>query len=58
MVKCTFCGNQVAKGTGMIYVFKSGKTASFCSSKCRKNQLKLKRKAIHSKWTTRFVKNA
>ena len=58
MVKCTFCGNDIPKGTGMIYVFKSGKIANFCSKKCRKNQLKLKRKAIHVKWTSRYVKNA
>ncbi len=57
MVKCTFCGNDIPKGTGMIYVFKSGKIANFCSSKCRKNQLKLKRKAIHLKWTARYIKN-
>ena len=56
MVKCTFCGEDIPQGTGMIYVFKSGKTAMFCSSKCRKNQLKLKRKAIHTKWTKRFIK--
>ena len=58
MAKCGFCGNNITQGTGMIFVFKSGKTTNFCSSKCRKNQLKLKRKAIHSKWTARFVKNA
>ncbi|MFH1591996.1 MAG: 50S ribosomal protein L24e [Candidatus Woesearchaeota archaeon] len=56
MAKCSFCGVDIAAGTGMIYVFKSGKTANFCSSKCRKNQLKLKRKAIHIKWTERYIR--
>ena len=42
MVKCSFCGNQIAKGTGMMYVLKEGKIFYFCSSKCKKNQLKLK----------------
>ena len=58
MAKCTFCGETISRGTGMMYVFKSGKTAHFCSSKCRKNQLVLKRKAIRTKWTARFEKNA
>lgn len=56
MAKCTFCGNNISQGTGMVYVFKSGKTSNFCSSKCRKNQLKLKRKAIHTKWTKNYQK--
>lgn len=51
MVKCSFCGDNIAQGTGTMYVYKSGKTVNFCSSKCKKNQLKLKRKAIHTKWT-------
>ena len=57
MVKCTFCGDDISLGTGMIYVYKSGKIAHFCSSKCRKNELKLKRKAIHTKWTKKYIKN-
>jgi len=54
MAKCTFCGNGISPGTGTIYVAKSGKIANFCSSKCRKNLLKLKRKAIHTKWTKNY----
>ena len=56
MVKCTFCGEQISEGTGLMYVYKSGKISHFCSRKCRKNQLVLKRKAIHTKWTQRFIK--
>ncbi len=55
-MKCTFCGDTIPAGTGTIYVFTSGKTANFCSMKCKKNQLKLKRKAIHTRWTKRFIK--
>ena len=51
MAKCSFCNKQIEKGTGMIYVHKTGKSDNFCSSKCRKNKLKLKRKAVKFKWT-------
>ena len=54
MVKCTFCGEDISLGTGTLYIYRSGKTAQFCSSKCKKNQIKLKRKPIHIKWTKRF----
>ncbi|MBD3164687.1 50S ribosomal protein L24e [Candidatus Woesearchaeota archaeon] len=56
MVKCTFCGQQVKPGTGKIFVYKDGKTNNFCSSKCEKNMLKLKRKPIATKWSSRFIK--
>ncbi len=56
MVKCTFCGNEISIGTGKIFVFKTGKIANFCSKKCEKNQIKLGRKAIHTRWTKRFIK--
>ncbi|MEK6826669.1 MAG: 50S ribosomal protein L24e [Nanoarchaeota archaeon] len=56
MATCSFCGLDISPGTGMVFVFKSGKIANFCSSKCRKNQLKLGRKAIHTKWSKRFIK--
>ena len=51
MVRCTFCGEQIEQGTGMMYVHKSGKIAYFCSKKCKKNLLKLKRKPLNIKWT-------
>jgi large subunit ribosomal protein L24e len=52
MADCTFCGKDIPKGTGMIYVFKNGKIANFCSSKCEKHQVKLKHKAREQKWVT------
>ena len=54
MAKCIFCGNVIEKGTGKMYVLKEGKVLNFCSNKCEKNQLKLKRKAIKTRWTKRF----
>ncbi len=50
-MKCTFCGITIPKGTGKIYVKKDGKVFNFCSSKCERNLLKLKRKAASVKWT-------
>tara|TARA_Y100000310_G_scaffold151291_1_gene150860 strand:- start:2573 stop:2761 length:189 start_codon:yes stop_codon:yes gene_type:complete len=56
MAKCTFCGNMIEKGTGMIYVQKDGKVFNFCSSKCEKNQVKLGRKFLETRWSKRYKK--
>jgi len=52
MPNCSFCGDPVAKGTGLLYVKKDGTLFYFCSSKCRKNALLLKREGRRQKWTT------
>ena len=54
MPKCTFCGTQIEKGTGKMYVYISGKIAYFCSTKCEKNLLKLKRKPATMRWTESY----
>lgn len=51
MVECSFCGKEIEKGTGKIYVTKSGKVLSFDTMKCEKNMLKLNRKPENFKWT-------
>ncbi len=56
MVKCTFCGEDITPGTGKIFVKKDGKVFYFCKNKCEKNQFKLKRKAIKTKWSKRYEK--
>lgn len=56
MVECSFCGNEIKRGTGTIYIQKSGKILHFCSSKCEKNMLKLGRKARTLKWTKHYEK--
>ena len=56
MAKCTFCGNSIERGTGKMYVKKDAKIFYFCSSKCEKNQLKLGRKFLETKWSKRFKK--
>jgi large subunit ribosomal protein L24e len=58
MALCSFCGKSIKKGTGKIFVYKTGKTANFCSSKCEKNMLKLKRKPRDFKWTKSYEKGS
>jgi len=53
-MRCSFCKQNINKGTGKIYVQKTGKTLNFCSSKCEKNMLKLKRKPRTTKWTQEY----
>ncbi len=55
MAKCSFCGTNIEKGTGKMFVEKDGKILFFCSSKCEKNQFKLKRKPRSTKWTKHYV---
>lgn len=56
MPACSFCGNKIKKGTGKLFVYKTGKQAWFCSSKCERNLLKLKRKPRKFKWTKSYKK--
>jgi large subunit ribosomal protein L24e len=51
MVNCSFCDGPIPKGTGLIYVKKDGTIYNFCSSKCKKNNLGLKREGRRQKWT-------
>ncbi|MEK6899897.1 MAG: 50S ribosomal protein L24e [Nanoarchaeota archaeon] len=51
MAKCSFCGVQIDKGTGKMYVYVNGKIDHFCSNKCEKNQFKLGRKPVDMRWT-------
>jgi len=51
MTKCTFCGSDIEKGTSILYFRDNGKFLNFCSGKCEKNLLTLKRKPREQKWT-------
>ncbi len=55
-MKCSFCGKEIPLGTGKIFVFKTGRKLTFCSSKCERNMLKLKRKPAKQKWVTKEKK--
>lgn len=50
-MKCSFCSKDVEKGKGLRFVKKDGKVLDFCSLKCEKNMLKLKRKPAKKKWS-------
>lgn len=51
MVDCSFCGELIEKGTGVTYVKKDAKIFHFCSRKCEKNMIQLKRKPRNVTWT-------
>ena len=56
MAKCSFCGHQLEKGTGKMFVWISGKIDYFCSRRCEKNVLKYHRNPLRTKWTQAFRK--
>jgi len=54
MPNCNYCKVDIPKGTGTLYIKKSGKFAYFCSSKCGKNALKHKIKPAKKKWSAKL----
>jgi len=56
MAKCSFCKRNIEPGTGYKFIKDDGRELNFCSSKCKKNQLKLKRNPLHTKWTKKAKK--
>ncbi len=52
---CSFCNNEISKGTGETYVLRDGTALSFCSQKCRLNQMKMRREGRLVKWTNKGV---
>ena len=51
---CSFCGIEIEPGTGKMFVRKDGTLLNFCSTKCEKNLLKLKRVPRRVRWTKNF----
>ena len=54
MTKCAFCGREQHASMGVHYIKNDGTVNYFCSSKCRKNSLKLKRDKRKLKWAEAF----
>ena len=54
MVKCSFCGFEVEKGTGTTKIMKDGKILPLCSNKCHKNMFKLGRIPREIQWTAEY----
>ncbi len=55
MRTCAFCGRPIEPGTGIMYVTKRGEILWFCSSKCFKNYIKLRRKKTKVAWVKKRV---
>ncbi len=43
-MKCAFCSEELPKGSGIMYVYKTGNIEYYCSSRCYKNGIILHRK--------------
>lgn len=56
MQKCSFCGRDIEPGTGMMFVRNDGTVLWFCSSKCRKSLVEMKRDPRKLKWTSKWKK--
>jgi len=54
--KCSFCRRPIPPGTGTSFVRRDGRILWFCSNKCRKSMLKLKRDPRKFKWTEAYVR--
>jgi len=52
---CSFCGEQIEPGTGKMYVRKDGTTLLFCTNKCYKNMIELKRVPRNITWTKAYA---
>lgn len=53
---CSFCGKEIEIGTGKMFVKRDGKVFYFCSRKCEKNMIELKRNPRKLKWTKYYSK--
>lgn len=56
MQKCSFCGRDVEPGTGMMFIRNDGRVYWFCSSKCRKSLVEMRRDPRKFKWTLKWKK--
>lgn len=54
MVKCVFCGKEEHSFKGVHLIRNDGNIDFYCSSKCRKNAVKLGRDKKKFKWTAAF----
>ncbi|ADL19547.1 50S ribosomal protein L24e [Acidilobus saccharovorans 345-15] len=52
---CAFCGRPIEPGTGKMYVSERGEILWYCSSKCFKSAIKLKRNPRKLKWARPWV---
>ena len=43
-MKCAYCSTEIKKGTGTTFVYNTGLIKYYCSSRCFKNDVQMKRK--------------
>ncbi|BBD71637.1 50S ribosomal protein L24e [Sulfodiicoccus acidiphilus] len=53
---CSFCGHQIAPGTGLMHIKNDGTILWFCSSRCRKYMLEYGKDPKKLKWTKFYTK--
>ncbi|HID74207.1 MAG TPA: 50S ribosomal protein L24e [Thermoplasmata archaeon] len=53
---CSFCGVQIEPGTGRMFVKRDGTVFHFCSKKCYKNMIVLKRVPRRTRWSLKYQK--
>lgn len=53
---CSFCGEAIEPGTGLLYIKRDGTRYQFCKAKCRRNLLHLGRVPRTVKWTKSYIK--
>ena len=53
---CSFCGKEIEPGTGKMYVKKDGTVFLFCTNKCSKNMIDMKRVPRRITWTRAYAR--
>lgn len=53
---CDYCGRPIEPGTGVMFVTRRGQILWFCSSKCYKNFMKLRRRPDRQAWIKKMRK--
>ena len=53
---CTFCGDEIEPGTGKMYIKKDGVVYNFCTSKCYKNMVIMRRLPRRTTWTQYYAR--
>ena|SRR3989344_4922015 len=56
MARCSFCGTEIERGTGKTVVNKDSTILNFCTRRCEKSMVALKRNPLKVAWTLRFRK--
>lgn len=54
IMKCSFSGEEIPRGTGIMYISKTGRVYYFKNRKAEKNFLELKRKPRNTGWTEEY----